>query len=886
MKRIIYFIFTLVIVLGAMSVTVDAAQSNNVADYEQLFKALGVFSDTDAASLDSYVSRGEFTNYVLKLIDVSDIAASSDGGFWDVTTDNPYYQAISDAKALGMIKGYDDGSFDPYAYITPVQATSVMLNVLGYDKLVAVKGPFVNSVYDIARDLKMDTVLTQGGQYLTTESMLKLFYEAIKCNIYDSVVYRADKITYRKGDETILEKYRDISLITGINTISKLSDRENDTREVLIGYDLIGGVPADFDAYYGYEVECWAEKIDDTTYNYIYMMKTQSNSSVSVDFDDIDNVNAKKISYYKNNSLKRIDLDTATRYIYNGVEVNFSNHSIDDLFAKTCGEIEFIDNNNDGTYDFASIKAYDTLVLQYADFEHEIFYDSVSPYCNQELDKYDLYEIYDQQGKPVDAPEAGSVVSLLKSFDGEYVKMIYTTKVINGRIDSINSDGDCIIGGVAYKLTDELKTYGDSALFNVGTQASFFLDIRNRIAYIKPATSSSMNIAYLVRVIYDDNFPDEVKLKLFGTDGEYNTFHVASQIKIDGKSYKRAMDKLKALGASDTFTPIPVSYKTDDAGELIYIDTPVKNHDREDEHTLVRRYSSEEGEMYFKKSTNANYELSFGGRYLSRKGEYYSFIVDDESMDWLDLTLFPNLVDDSEYKMDIYSFSEDSPFAEIILVYGKASTKVNDTVYLFSKNTEALDENGDVVQQISCYNGPNPLNLTVASGYESVISNGNVISENARTNMTEDQINACGGLKVGDLFRVGTDHKGNVILCEKIYDYENKLFINPTKNAVSPNRSHEFNSNAKVAFMLGNVYSYTNGYTRYSSEDVDLADPKLDSYLETVYGTGIMYTASKRGVEITPIGTSSQLLGAKYGEKVKIFTRNEYTRPQQVYFIK
>ncbi len=59
------------------------------------------------------------------------------GTFNDVPADDDYYDAIETLKALGVIDGYDDGSFKSEKTVTRAEMAKLMVELLGYGDLVA-----------------------------------------------------------------------------------------------------------------------------------------------------------------------------------------------------------------------------------------------------------------------------------------------------------------------------------------------------------------------------------------------------------------------------------------------------------------------------------------------------------------------------------------------------------------------------------------------------------------------------------------------------------------------------------------------------------------------------------------------------------------------------
>ena len=77
---------------------------------------------------DKEITRAEFLHYLLKVLN-TDVKVDIKDSFVDVKEDNTYYQDIITAKQLGLIFGYDDGTFSPNAPITHSEATSIISHI-------------------------------------------------------------------------------------------------------------------------------------------------------------------------------------------------------------------------------------------------------------------------------------------------------------------------------------------------------------------------------------------------------------------------------------------------------------------------------------------------------------------------------------------------------------------------------------------------------------------------------------------------------------------------------------------------------------------------------------------------------------------------------------
>lgn len=77
--------------------------------------------------LDEPISRAEFLAMMFENHDFGEIDISEAQGFPDLPSDNPYYEVIIKAEALGIINGYEDGFFRPYTTITRGQTAKIIV---------------------------------------------------------------------------------------------------------------------------------------------------------------------------------------------------------------------------------------------------------------------------------------------------------------------------------------------------------------------------------------------------------------------------------------------------------------------------------------------------------------------------------------------------------------------------------------------------------------------------------------------------------------------------------------------------------------------------------------------------------------------------------------
>jgi len=77
---------------------------------------------------NNYITRAEFVTLLLRVMGISEEPGE---GFWD-TQQSFARDAIATAKKLGIVSGYDDGSFRPNNYITREEIAAIIAKAYGY----------------------------------------------------------------------------------------------------------------------------------------------------------------------------------------------------------------------------------------------------------------------------------------------------------------------------------------------------------------------------------------------------------------------------------------------------------------------------------------------------------------------------------------------------------------------------------------------------------------------------------------------------------------------------------------------------------------------------------------------------------------------------------
>jgi predicted DNA-binding antitoxin AbrB/MazE fold protein len=91
-------------------------------------QSLNVINNSDQAF--TQVSRAKLSDMITKLLEV-EIVEDAQNPFSDISESTTYSESILTLKKLGIIKGYDDGTFKPQRSVTRAEALKIILMTAG-----------------------------------------------------------------------------------------------------------------------------------------------------------------------------------------------------------------------------------------------------------------------------------------------------------------------------------------------------------------------------------------------------------------------------------------------------------------------------------------------------------------------------------------------------------------------------------------------------------------------------------------------------------------------------------------------------------------------------------------------------------------------------------
>ena len=190
-KRFLALLLAVCIAASMLVLPVSAAGNNPAV---QVAVTLGGLTadQTDEASLDSALSRGQLARLLAAFSTYRESAASQGTTgklFSDVTADNRWAPYIRIAVQQGWLSGYTDGSFRPDNGVTLEEACTAVLKLLGYD-VTTLSGSFPAAQLNKASSLGLRANLSRKqGEAMTLADGAVLLYNALTAATSEGSVY-------------------------------------------------------------------------------------------------------------------------------------------------------------------------------------------------------------------------------------------------------------------------------------------------------------------------------------------------------------------------------------------------------------------------------------------------------------------------------------------------------------------------------------------------------------------------------------------------------------------------------------------------------------------------------------------------------------------------
>ncbi len=719
---------TSIAVVPATAAFTDLEETHNAYDAVNVLSKLGVINGYDDGSFkpNNNVTRAEFTAMLLRTRGLGSVGSTSleNPPFPDVTTPDVSWAIanIRTAREMGIINGYDDGTFKPNNNVLYEEAVKMIVCALGYGEM-GTEGAFWYSKY-LMTATSLGFTEGAGGAVsvpATRATIANMLYNCLEVELAED-----NKIT----EKTILE--HDLKLTKNVGYISsnsKISLSQPDANlrddEVEISVNGVASTYKVDDAskysdMLGAQIEFYFKNDLNSGLKHLILATVKNSTTIKVDADLIQSWSANGIRYFKDEDAQRetgANIAADSVVVYNGklYGANATASSFAIYYANESlplvGDMELVDRNGDNIFDVIFVNDYEPyFVSSVTSSDYKVTDNALRNGLsggNQKILNYKANDIEfvtkDGAATTFSAIKKGSVIFVAqdKHSSGD-AKVIVCNDTVTGKITSSSSSKGITVNGQNYKFSSlapwESPLPGASPSLTtapqMGDTAKFYLDLNgNVIWYDKTETASNQQYGYITGAKYDSGDFDESAQVMIATKSNVkgSVYTITTKSKLNGSvpatlnDFVTELDELSdRSGSADSDFNQLVKFTTSKGTEIDEIitatastDTPEKIADN-----TLNLYSPITATTDCKYSSS-RFEAVSGSKKINVSN---AFILDLRTPGKYSLLTTSKLKNSSSgYKVECFDV-DSTNFAKVVLVYDVP----------VAANIGAVDENSPV----------------------------------------------------------------------------------------------------------------------------------------------------------------------------------------------
>ena len=232
-SKIVSYVLAMILAFGMFTPVMAYSVADDVKGtaFEEAAATLGALDimigdDKGDFRPDDTVTRAEFAKIAVHLLGLSDVAESSKevSKYPDVSVDHWANGYINVATAQGLIIGDDTGTFRPEDGISYQEANTILIRLLGYEKLAINKGGYPTGYLVQANDIGLTKKASASGVKGCSRGITaQLAFNALTINLMEATGYTDGNLSYEVTEKTILENKLNVEKKTGIVTATDVT---------------------------------------------------------------------------------------------------------------------------------------------------------------------------------------------------------------------------------------------------------------------------------------------------------------------------------------------------------------------------------------------------------------------------------------------------------------------------------------------------------------------------------------------------------------------------------------------------------------------------------------------------------------------------------------
>ena len=490
MKKLISYLITAILILSCFSVPAFAETDRNKIIFE--LSGLGIIEENPDLTLP--ITRGEFAQYVVKLIGMEDVC----DGYWsntvfkDVAPSAPYASAVGFLTQMGILHGVSSDSFAPDASVTVEQAAKVMVICTGYESVAESQGGWPDGYITVAGKTGLLHSVDRTNPMSRSE-VYQILHNALDVEVLIETISSGENKLEKDGttlrsalmnqSEGAIYRYKGV---VNANSYSYISTPVEDLGEdeVLIDNIIFSVGNTNAADYLGCKVEYYAVETDNG-YILLAIRPVNTNEVFTVKAGDIQGKNADTLSYYdENGKLRKKTVPDTAKVLYNGTRVRYPS---DDMYLTGRGTVTLIDHEGNNNAEVVLIETYESVMASSFKNGHFTLWNSTpykgiySFYVDPES-RTQKMRVVDKDGNPVTEFSDDRVISISADQDGSRFTVYVSDKTLKGVYDG-REDDVITVDGAEYYL-DSSRSHNIS----MGEEYFFYLNCNDEIVYSRAET--------------------------------------------------------------------------------------------------------------------------------------------------------------------------------------------------------------------------------------------------------------------------------------------------------------------------------------------------------------------------------------------------------------
>ena len=736
----------------------EGIEDVDLAREVDLLWQLGMLSGEsgDKFDKDMPVSRAEFAKSIYGIY--TDIRAAEeaakdplapekkpiDTGFYDVAGDSEYAEAIAYLSQNGIMNGVGDGLFQPDYYIEKMDAITVLIRAIGYQKMAEEAGGYPNGYLKVATKNKIIPATYDINDIIRYGDLVDLFIGALDTDYLVPEAIRADYIKYTSIGSVLADTrslYKGEGKVTA-TTISTLALPKSGLKqnEVQINGEtyLIGSTNAasllGVECDYYYEDKGGAK----TLYAIVPSAYTEITFITSMD-DEIRNITNSKIIYTPAGEDEEIELEIESdaAILYNGVSAEKKISEIVDYPKTFTGFITVIENGDDSQT--ILIEEYQDVIIESIDDDKTgVVAHKTTDLANKhriDWEEDSVLIIEDLFGEEIEvrniAPGELYTAFVSKNATGKkFVRMYNAQSELVGVVDKIE-DGKIYINGTHYRMSNTVTPP------TIGQEAKFLINMYGEVVKVEKADIDTWKTGlYLGRTDQNDGFDKTIEIKLMKTDGTIEKFTLNDSVTIDAVKEtdydticakldtitKKVITEGDSIGEEYTNDISAILYRLSGEGKIAGIDIATTDTSAKAEYgnSLLELWKDDNGVwedadkdvIHWHRSLLTVTEWSPDGKqqmrwYMPKEAQAFAFYGDDREAGCATGTAY-NVIGGSNWKVwgTLYSTQGDKRVAD--LVVWNRNTMIGfsaSPVFVYKGSAQGVDADGDPITIIKGWSG-------------------------------------------------------------------------------------------------------------------------------------------------------------------------------------